>query len=312
MLVGVQGSGQLAGALPDPGRFRAVAELAEERGFDSVWAGEHLSFHHPILDPWVALATFAAVTERILLGAAVVLLPLRQPALVAKAAGSLDWLSRGRLLLGVGAGGEGAKDFEAAGVPRSERGARTDEALRALRVLLEGGPASFDGRFSRFRDVELGPARPGGPPLLVGGRSDAAARRAGRLGDGWIPYLVSPRRFAEGWEAVCRHAREAGREPERLLPAAVAFARVADDGARAREEARAHLSVRYGMRFEPHHVERLCVAGTPEECAARLRAYEEAGVAHLALNPAADAADALAQVERLADVLPLVRGREAA
>lgn len=122
MEIGIQGSGQLTDGLPDPGRYRAVAELAEELGYGSIWAGEHLSFHHPILDLGVALAVFAAVTERILLGAGVVLLPLRHPSLVAKQAASLDYVSGGRLLLGVGVGGEGPQDFEAAGVSRRERG----------------------------------------------------------------------------------------------------------------------------------------------------------------------------------------------
>jgi probable F420-dependent oxidoreductase len=314
MQVGVQGSGQLAGELPDPGLYRALAELAEERGFDSLWAGEHLSFHHPILDLWVALAAFAAVTERILLGAAVVLLPLRHPSLVAKPAASLDWLSGGRLLLGVGVGGEGPKDFEAAGVPAGERGARADEGIRSLRALFAEEPASFAGRFYRFGGVSIEPrpARAGGPPILVGGRSEAARRRAGRLGDGWLPYLVSPRRFAEGLADVRRHAQAAGRDPGALLPALVAFARVGDDGERAREEARGHLSLRYGTPFEPHHVERLVVAGTPEECAARLRAYAEAGVRHLALNPAASPGELLDQVDRLGALVPLLRAREPA
>lgn len=95
--IGIQGSGQLPESLPDPGRFRAVAELAEELGYHSLWAGEHLSFHNPILDLGVALAAFATVTERILLGAGVVLLPLRHPSLIAKQAASLDYLSGGRL-----------------------------------------------------------------------------------------------------------------------------------------------------------------------------------------------------------------------
>ena len=105
MRIGIQGSGQLPSRLPDPGRYRAVAELAEELGYDSIWAGEHLSFHNPILDLGVALATFATVTDRILLGAGVVLLPLRHPSLIAKQAASLDYLSGGRLLLGLGVGG---------------------------------------------------------------------------------------------------------------------------------------------------------------------------------------------------------------
>jgi probable F420-dependent oxidoreductase len=308
MLLGIQGSGQLTDAPPDPGRFRAIAELAEEVGFDSLWAGEHLSFHNPILDLGVALATFGAVTARVLLGAAVVLLPLRHPSLVAKQAASLDYLSGGRLLLGVGVGGEGTKDFEAAGVEISERGARADEGIAVLRALFAEGPASFAGRFHHFDDVVLAPRspRPGGPPILVGGRSEAALRRAGRLGDGWLPYLVSPRRFAAGVAAVREHARTAGRDPDALEHVLVTFARVDEDGRRAREATRTHLAHRYRMPFEPHHVEHLCIAGTPEECAARVRAYADAGVTHLSFNPAADD-DLLDQVARLRRVGELAR-----
>jgi probable F420-dependent oxidoreductase len=301
VLVGIQGSGQIPGGLPDPGRFRAVAELAEELGYDSIWAGEHLSFHNPILDLGVALATFAAVTDRILLGAGVVLLPLRHPSLVAKQAASLDYVSGGRLLLGVGVGGEGPKDFEAAGVPVAERGARADESIAALRALFGDGPASFAGRFYRFEDVSIrpAPAQPGGPPILVGGRSSAAQRRAGTLGDGWLPYLVSPRRFAEGLERVRAHADAAGRDPARLLPAVVLFALVGDEGEATREEARLHLSRRYGMQFEPYQIEKLCIAGTPAECVGRMREYAEAGVRHFCLNPCAAGDDFVEQCRRL-------------
>ena len=100
MKLGTRGAGSSRVELPDPGRYRAVAELAEELGYDSLWAGEHLSFHNPILDLGVALGAFAAVTRRITLGAGVVLLPLRHPSLVAKQAASLDYLSAGRLVLG--------------------------------------------------------------------------------------------------------------------------------------------------------------------------------------------------------------------
>lgn len=308
--IGIQGSGQLTDGLPDPGRFRAVAELAEELGYDSIWAGEHLSFHNPILDVGVALSTFAAVTHRIRLGAGVVLLPLRHPSLVAKLAGSLDYVSQGRLLLGVGGGGEGAKDFEAAGVPMRERGSRTDEAIAALRVLFAERPASFAGRHYAFRDVaiEPPPVQAGGPPILVGGRSEAARRRAGRLGDGWLPYLISPRSLAAGIEDVRAHASGAGRDPDELRHGVVAFALVDDDGTRARAAAREHLSQRYGMAFQAHHVERLCVVGTPEECAARLRDYADAGAAFVSLNPAVDGGGFLAQVERLREVARPVLG----
>ena len=306
MRLGIQGSGQLPTELPDPGRYRAVAELAEELGYDSLWAGEHLSFVNPILDLGVALATFAAVTRRITLGAGVVLLPLRHPSLVAKQAASLDYVSGGRLLLGLGVGGEGAGDFEAAGVPASERGARADEGIAALRVLLGERPASFEGRFFRFEGVTIEPAasQRGGPPLLVGGRSPAAIRRAARLADGWLPYMVSVRQYAEGLAALDREARAAGRDPSAFHRVVVLFSHVDEDGERARDEAISHLSRRYGMRFERHHVERLCVVGTPEECHARLTAYEEAGAEHVALNPAVDELGFLDQVERLRPLVP--------
>jgi alkanesulfonate monooxygenase SsuD/methylene tetrahydromethanopterin reductase-like flavin-dependent oxidoreductase (luciferase family) len=279
VLIGIQGSGQLPGRDGDPGRYKAVAELAEERGYDSIWAGEHLSFHNPILDLGVALATFAAVSDRLLLGAGVVLLPLRHPSLVAKQAASLDWISGGRLVLGLGVGGEGRGDFVAAGVPIEERGARADEGIVALRRLLTERPAAF-----------------------VGGRSEAAQRRAGTLGDGWLPYLVSPRRYAAGVAAVRAHAAAAGRDPDELQHVLVAFACVDENGERARKAAQLHLSARYGMRFERHHVERLCVVGSPEECAARLEEYAAAGVTHLSFNPAVEETSFFDQVARLADV----------
>jgi probable F420-dependent oxidoreductase len=302
---GIQGSGQHVEGGPEPGFFRAVAKRAEAAGYDSIWAGDHISYRNPILDVTVALSTFAAVTERIVIGAAIVLLPLRHPSLVAKAFSSLDFVSGGRVVLGVGVGGEGPKDFEAVGVPVSERGARTDEAMRALRELFGGGPASFAGRFFAFEGVEIapGPAQPGGPPLWVGGRSEAAVRRAGRLGDGWIPIWVSAERFERSLAVVRRHAEEAGRDPEAIVPAVVLPAHVDDAGERARREILAHLSLRYAGRFEPHVVDRYCVAGTPAECAARVHEYVAAGARHVVFNPSGPAAGYLEEIERLfADV----------
>lgn len=300
--IGIQGSGQLVGELPQPALFAEVARRAEALGYDSIWAGDHISFENPILDVTVALATFVAVTSRITVGAAIVLLPLRPPAVVAKEFSSLDYLSGGRVVLGVGVGGESEKDYEAVGVPIAERGARADDSIAALRALFASAPASYEGRFSSFTgiSIEPRPSRPGGPPLFVGGRSPAALRRAGTSGDGWLPIWVSPDRYAASWSEIRRYAELAGRDPDAIAKAAVVPALVADDGERAREDVRAYLGRRYGTPFSPQAVERYCVAGTPEECAARVETYAETGVRHIVFNPAVPAGRLLEQVERLA------------
>ncbi len=305
---GIQGSGQLVGVLPDPDYFSDVARLAEAAGYDSIWAGDHISFENPILDVTVALATFAAATSRITIGAGIVLLPLRPPALVAKAFSSLDYLSRGRVVLGVGVGGEGLKDFEAVGVAVAERRARADEAMLVLRRLFASSPASFEGRFTRFEGVAIEPlpVQPGGPPLWVGGRSSAALRTAGRLGDGWLPIWISTEQYVTGWNEIRRYAEDAGRDPDAIAPAAVVPALVEDDGERARKLAREHLEERYATSFSPHAIERYCLAGTPAECASRARAYAEAGVRHLVFNPVVAPDRLLEQVERLADAVVAV------
>jgi probable F420-dependent oxidoreductase len=302
---GVQGSGQLVAQVPPPEQFRDVARLAERLGFDSLWAGDHISFENPLLDVTVALSAFAAWTERIALGAGILLLPLRPPALVAKAFASLDYLSGGRVILGVGVGGEGPKDFEAVGVPIEERGARANEAMRVLRALFAGDGVSFSGRFSRFEGVEIAPGatQPGGPPLWVGGRSPAALRRAGRLGDGWMPIWISAERYADAWEEVRLYAEQAGRDAEAIVAAAVVPALVGEDGGRARAELLDYLERRYGAEFSPQAIERYCLAGTAAECAARVEAYAEAGVRHLIVNPSVPPERLPEQVERLADAV---------
>lgn len=290
---GVQGSGPLVDGAPAPEHYRRIAETAEAAGFDSLWAGDHIAFHHPLLDVTVALATFAAVTERVFLGAGVLLLPLRAPALVAREFASLDYLSGGRVILGVGVGGERAQDFEAVGVPVRERGARTDEAMLALRELFSGRPASFDGRFFAFDaiSIEPAPAQPGGPPLWVGGRSDAAIRRAARLGDGWIPIWVSPERYAEGIAQV--------RDADPSVTAAVVLPALVGG---TTEEARLYLSRRYATEFSTHAIERYCVVGSQAQCAERAAEYVAAGAQHVVFHPAVEPAGLHEQVELLAEV----------
>jgi len=278
---GVQGSSPLVDGPPDPDHYRRIAEAAEAAGFDSLWASDHVAFHHPLLDVTVALAMFAAVTERIKLGAGVLLLPLRAPALVAREFASLDYLSGGRVILGVGVGGEHPADFEAVGVPVRERGARTNASMRALREL--------------FPRQAPPPVQAGGPPLWVGGRSEAAIRRAAELGDGWFPLWVSPDRYAEGLAQL-----GPGKTAALVVPALV-------DG--TTEEARVYLSRRYGTEFSTHAIERYCAVGSRAQCAERISEYVAAGAEHVVFHPAVEPARLEEQTERLAEVVGVAAAR---
>lgn len=183
----------------EPEAVVALARAAEEREFDSVWVGDHvLQVSGPVLDPLIALAVVAGATRRIRLGTNVLIVPYRNPLVLANEVASLDRFAGGRVLLGVGVGWNEA-EFAALGVPVRERGSRTDEALGAMRRLWGGGPASALGRFYPFAAATLGtlPATPGGPPLYVGGWSEAALRRALRVGTGWIGFEDTPEKIRE-------------------------------------------------------------------------------------------------------------------
>ena len=153
-------------AMP-PDDLRALARRVESWRYDSLWVPDHLSFHYPIYEALTHLAFLAAVTERVRLGTAVFLLPLRAAGLAAKQIATVDALSGGRVILGVGVGGEWKVEFDLAGVPHERRGARANEAIAVMKALWRGEAADFDGAFSRFRGARIDPppAQPGPHPL---------------------------------------------------------------------------------------------------------------------------------------------------
>jgi alkanesulfonate monooxygenase SsuD/methylene tetrahydromethanopterin reductase-like flavin-dependent oxidoreductase (luciferase family) len=229
-------------------------------------------------------------------GTAVLLLPLYHPVVVAKQLADLDAWSGGRVSVGVGVGGEFPEEFESVGVPTRERGARTDEAISVLRALWRGGPVTHHGRFFDFDDVELVAVAPpgadpprrsrGGPPILVSGRKEAAMRRAARVGDGWMPYLVSPNAYARSVQAIEDEARAVGRDLAGFEWMLYAYCSVRRDGDRARNDVAAFLGGAYGDKPSAM-LDRIAPSGTPEEVAARLQDYVDAGVRHLVISPAA-------------------------
>ncbi|MCH6556195.1 MAG: LLM class flavin-dependent oxidoreductase [Chloroflexi bacterium] len=292
-----------------PQQWRDAARI-EELGYDSVWTSEHIFFYFPTSDALTTLAAAAALTSRIRLGTAVLLLPLRPAALAAKEITSVDVISGGRLTLGIGVGGEYPKEFQAVGVPVKERGPRTDEAIQLLRKLWTEDNVSFDGRFTVLDGVTLQPkpAQRGGPPLWIAGRSQAAIRRAGRLGDGYLPYLFSPERFRDSLAQVRQVAEEAGRDPAAIEGALYQFICLTDSYEEAKGIAAADLSRRYNQPFEKI-VDRYVVMGTADDCARRLADFAEAGVRHFLLVPITPAfADFMPHVERYAsEILPKLK-----
>lgn len=180
--------------------LRPAAQAAERLGFASIWIPDHVlwTFGRSFLDPVAEVGFLAGATERIGLGTSVLLTPYRNPVLLANAAASLDALSGGRFRLGMGIGWSEA-EFAALGVPFGQRGARTDEAIDVMRALWTGQPVTFRGRWTTLDGAVLGTptATAGGPPLVIGGRSDAALARAIRHGAQWQGYQHFPETLAE-------------------------------------------------------------------------------------------------------------------
>ncbi|MFC4006979.1 LLM class flavin-dependent oxidoreductase [Nonomuraea purpurea] len=298
----------------DPPRFGTVitatdasvpsaAGRLEAQGWDVIATGEHVSFNLPIANAFVTLSAAAAVTSRVELMSSVALLPLYPAALAAKMGAALDNVSGGRFVFGVGIGGENPREFEACGVPVSQRGARADEALEVIRRLWEGGPVTYEGRFARLEDVRIAPAPVRRPPIWVAGRKEPAMRRAARHGDGWMPYMYTPEMLADSIGKVAA-MRE---RPEPVEAGVFLWSCVHEDGAVALEHAKRSLAKTYRQDFTSMAGKYLAV-GTPERVAARAREYVEAGAGLVVFGAACPLDYADRHVDLLAEqVLPLVR-----
>ncbi|HEV8307885.1 MAG TPA: LLM class F420-dependent oxidoreductase [Methylomirabilota bacterium] len=293
------------------GVLMEAARQAEALGYDSVWAADrivtpwelHTPYPYnedrrffvppdvPFLEPLTCLAFLAGGTERVQLGMSVLVLPYRHPLHWAKIATTVDHLSRGRLILGVGVGWM-VEEFDALGVPFKERGAVADEQLEVVRRLWSDQRPRFDGRYYRFAEVGFAPKPLQTPriPIWVGGEGERAQRRAGRHGDAWFPYFVriTPRELAARFEQVRRWAREAGREPEAIHLACC-------------------LPVEVTPEPVPQEPDRLL--GTPEQVAEALQGFRRAGVEHVALQFMVPRwPERVAQIERFArEALPALR-----
>ncbi len=244
-----------SGPFSRPELFGQLAREAEEFGFESLWTVEHVVVPQPhtpypgskdgqmpggdhvaIPDPLIPLGYAAAVTSRIKLATGIVILPQRHPLYLAKQLATIDLLSHGRMMLGIGSGWM-KEEFAAVGVDFHRRGAITDESIQALRALWRDNPASFHGEHFHFHDVKSlpKPVQPGGIPIHVGGHSPAAARRAGRFGDGFFPTIVEPAKLKAIFATVREEAKKAGRNPDAIEFTAMGAAKL--DAVRAAGDA---------------------------------------------------------------------------
>jgi probable F420-dependent oxidoreductase len=255
-------------------------------GFDSLWIGGHVAAPNPVPEAMMQLARVAGFAKRAQIGTSILLLPLYPPAIVAKQIADLDRYTNGRIILGIGVGGEYAQEFRVCGVPVQERGRRTDEAIPLIRRLWTGQRISHSGPFYPMEDVIIhpAPAQSGGPPIVVAGRKDPAMRRAAQLGDGWMPYLYSPRRYGESVQKIRAFAADAGRDLNKFQWMEYLFTNVQDDGEKARKEMIDFLGGAYNQDFGPL-LDRVAAAGTPEQVTRRVQEFVDAGARHLIFMP---------------------------
>jgi len=262
---------------------RAFLAEAGQAGVDHVCCGDHVSFAGVGFDGLVQATTLLTLHPTLPVYTGVYLLPLRHPVLVARQLADLARIAPGRLVFGVGIGGEDRHEVSICGVDPASRGRRMDECLTVVRQLLTGQPVTFHGRFFDLDDAVIAPAPPEPIPIVVGGRSDAAITRAARLGDGWLGIWNSPRRYAEAVERAAAEAARAARPDPPRRHAMQVWCGLAGTRQAARACLAPAMEAFYGLPFE--RFERYCPYGTPEDVAEFLAPYAAAGCTEFNLIP---------------------------
>jgi len=277
--------------------FWDFVDQAEALGYDSLWLSDRLISTAPMIEPISGLAAIAGRTRRLKFGMSVLVLPLRNPVVVAKEIATIDFLSGGRMLPAFGIGTEDDREYTAAGVRKEERAGRTDEAVALIRRLWSEEHVDHHGRYYQATDVTIAP-RPAQRvlPIWFGGRSEAAYRRIGRSGDGWLASFLTADELADGAAQIRREAAAAGRAIDADHYGVILSTCVAHSV----EEARS-LAAPVLRRFRADvDVEQVSVFGTPDDCAARIGAYLRAGASKFVLRPACPPELLASQLETIA------------
>ena len=267
------------------GQQSAMEYLAQvgEADIDYVCCGDHVSFFGLGFDGLLQATALAMLHPVLPVHVGVYLLPLRHPVLVARQLADFAELAPGRLVLGVGVGGEDRHEVSVCGVDPATRGKRMDECLAIVRQLLEGRAVTFRGAFFDLDEAVIAPAPAVPIPVIVGGRSDTAVRRAGRLGDGWLGIWISPARFAAATQLAAEEAAGAGRSCPPSRHAMQVWCGLADSQQAARACLAPAMEAFYQLPFE--RFERYCPYGTADDVAEFLAPYADAGCREFNLIP---------------------------
>jgi probable F420-dependent oxidoreductase len=294
--------------VPDPQSLIAYAVKAEALGFDSIWVWDHIFLGvdppFPVIDSLTLLTAVAARTTRIKLGTGVLVLPLRNPVVLAKELASLDLIADGRLLLGM-ASGWYRREFDAVGVQYQERGRIMDRNLEIMRRLWTEDQVNGDYPPHRLRGANLSPKPARLPVILIGGYVERVLKRAAFNG-GWLTYFYTPEAFAKSWAKVRGFAEMAGRDPDALLNANQLPIYIGASRGAVEAPMMEWLGQEWDYAAWSDSTKEAAIIGTVDECVAQLRAQLAVGVQKLIFIPYRYRTD---QVEIIArEIIPRLRG----
>jgi alkanesulfonate monooxygenase SsuD/methylene tetrahydromethanopterin reductase-like flavin-dependent oxidoreductase (luciferase family) len=265
----------------DPSSIYELADRAEALGFHSVWVGDSV-VAKPRLDALATLAAVGARTKRIRLGTAVYLAALRNPITVAHVVGTVDWLSRGRVDLGIGYARPNdpvqEHEYRVLGHDPAKRIKMSEELVQVMRKLWRESDVSFAGKFSNFEHitVEPKPVQTGGVPIwLASNNIEPGLKRVARMGDGWLNNITDPKVYKECLEKIRAYAAEAGRDPQAIEPGL--YFTLAAGEREAIEEGQKFLSQYYNRPYEAVAKAMVCVMGSWDQVMDQIHAYAEAG-----------------------------------
>lgn len=296
--------------MPDPKALIEYGEKVEALGYDSFWVWDHILLgvepNFPIMDSLTTLTTIAARTKRIRLGTGILVLPLRNPVALAKQLATMDQFSNGRMIMGM-ASGWYKREFDALGVPFDKRGKLMDQSLEIINRLWTEPKVDGDYIGYKISAAVMYPKPIQKPrmPLLIGGYADRVLQRAGAVGDGWLTYFYEPHNFTKSWNKVCAAAKEAGKDPNKLLNASQLPIMVGPSKDAVRAEMLDWLNKEWDFPANSDCSRESAIMGSVDECVAQLKEHLAVGVQKIIFVPYKYRSD---QVETIArEIIPRLK-----